>query len=222
MSRRISIRRIIGAIVAAVLVTATVFLASLSYQVGRQFSECLNARPATLAVDLSRPGRATAPFHQTSQFSYAEAFYVTVKPKVDPGRSKLLRGLDGTITISDLDGHRVQSWEMDDTRVGADEPTMLKYGSVNADGEILLACFRPFALGDYTVTVEVRTGAAALAGAEQTIHAQYVPCGMERIPAQIVAFLAWVCGIPGFLLGVVVATGFIRYGLSKPPTKLVN
>ena len=204
MPQRISIRRIVGAIVAAGLIAATAYFALAYRRMDREFYEWIDARPVEVAVDLSRPGKISAPFRQTCQVSHGEAFYLTVEPSGDRPNSQLLDGLDGRITIHDADGNEVQSLELTsriDSGADVDEPIRLAY-------------FHPFANGDYTATIEIRNGAASLKGTEQTVHAEYQLCGLERFPATISGFLALVCGIPGLIIGINVIKGFVKHGLS--------
>ena len=175
----------------------------------REFFAWIDARPLNVAADLSRPGTFTAPFDQTCQVSHGEAFYLTVGPTTDPSNAQLLHGLDGTITIKDADGDEVQSLKMTseiDLDAAAEEPIMLAY-------------FHPFANGDYTATIDVKNGATALHGSEQTIHAKYLLCGLERFPATISALLAFVCGIPGVIIGAIVTKGFVKHGWATPQTR---
>ena len=208
MTRQMSIRRVLSSIVAAGLIAAAVYFALEYRRMDRSFHEWIDARPVTMAVDLSRPGNFSAPFRQTCQISHAEAFYLTVRPlpKGDRDNSQPLHGLDATITISDNDGNEIASLEMATGISSTADP----------DAPIRLAQFAPFANGDYTVTIDVRNGAAALSGTEQTVHAEYLLCGLERLPAAIARFLAFACGISGLTIGIIVTRGFVKYGLSTP------
>lgn len=202
MPQRNSIRRIVGAIIAVGLLAGAVNFALDYRRMDREFYKWFEARPLTVAADLSQPSTVTAPFHQTCQVSHGEAFYLTIKPaSLNDGRN-LLDGLAGTITIKDAAGNEVQSIKLapvSNSFMNSGEPIMLEY-------------FHPFANGEYTATINVESGAASLRGREQTIHAQYHLCGMERMPATISAFLAIVCGIPGLIIGVIVAKNFIKHG----------
>jgi len=204
MARRLSITRIVCAIVAAGLIGVAAYLAYGSFRINRDFHEWMDARPVEIAVDLSRPETFTAPFHQTCGISHGEAFYLTV-PKSPDGAdcAELLQGLRGTITINDE-----QDKEMETLEISGEV-----YHVDNTEGLLMLVDFRPFPEGNYTLTLEVEEGAPALAGIEQTIHAEYQLCGMERIGAQIAGLFAFVFAIPGLIVGVSVVRGFAKYGL---------
>ena len=73
----------------------------------REFLEWVDARPLDAAVDLSRPGKVIARFHQTCQVSHGEEIYLAVKPAADRSNSTLLQGLDGVIRINDIDGKAI-------------------------------------------------------------------------------------------------------------------
>src|SRR5688572_12835904 len=92
MTRRISRRRIFGAIVAASLIAASVYFAFEHRRMDRAFYQWIDARPMTINVDLSQPSKVAAPFHQTCQSSHGEAFYLTVEALDDRRNAKLLRG----------------------------------------------------------------------------------------------------------------------------------
>ena len=208
MTRRISIRRIVGAVVAVGLIIQAVAFALEYRRRDRSFYDWIDARPASMAVDLSRPGTVTAPFHQTCQVSHGEAFYLTVDPIGDRNKSELLRGLEGTITINDIDGKEMQSLRISaelDLEHEVDEPIQLAY-------------FDPFEIGDYSVVIDIRNGASSLAGTKQAIHARYILCGLERFPATLALLLAFACGSFGLVLGGVVTIRFINHGLSLPNT----
>jgi hypothetical protein len=174
----------------------------------RQFFDWIDARPLTIKAALSQPSRLTAHFNQTCQISHGEAFYLTVNPNGDLPKSDVLKGLEGTITTNDAEGNEIESLKMTSqvaSEVGLDEPIMLAY-------------FHPFATGDYTATIDVEHGAPALDGREQSIHARYLLCGLERFPVMISGFLALACGIPGITIGVIVTKGFVKHGIAPPQT----
>ena len=67
--------------------------------------------------------------------------------------------------------------------------------------------------GNYTLDIQVRSGAEALSETEQTISVKYFLCGLEGWPAAIARLLALVFGVPGAIISVCVMIGFIRYGV---------
>jgi len=206
MVKHISIWRLVAAITAGGLICGAVYWSFKYRRMDREFLEWVDARPLDAAVDLSRPGKVTARFHQTCQVSHGEEIYLAVKPAADRSNSTLLQGLDGVIRINDIDGKEIQVLKL----------TSEVNSAVAADEPIKLAYFHPFAKGDYTATIDIKNGAAALDGLEQRIYAKYALCGCEHIPAAIAGFFAFVFGIPGLIMAVIVTRGFIKYGLAKP------
>lgn len=200
MARRISIRRLILALVAVVLGMTAAFFYSEYRDLDRRFHEWLIARPMSMAVDLSRPGTFTAPFQQTCDASHGEAIYLAVESPdaVEPG--KLLEGLDARIAIVDTDGKEVYC-----EKAG---PEFRQEGD-----DIQLAYFHPFSTGSYTARIEVSAGAPALQGIEQTLFAKYRLCGLERLPADIARALALLSGIPAALMALFSAVQFYRHGI---------
>lgn len=207
MIRQVAIGRLIASIVAVGLLLACAYSALEYRRKDREFFEWIDARPLTTSIDLSRPGKTSALLKQTCQTSHGEAFYLTVAsmPPATKARMRLLEGLDGTVTILDNSGHVFESLKISST---TDED--------RGDGEsLMIAYFPPFAVGDYTVTFDIARGAPALKGAEQTIYAKYLLCGLERFPALIAAGFAFVFGLPAFVVLIFVANGWIRHGIWK-------
>ena len=208
MTRRISIRRIACFVIAVGLLATAIYCGLYAWRLDREFQAWITARPVVMAVDLSKTGQFTAPFHQTCCVSHGEAFYVTVPTSMLAGLepATLLEGLHGTIKIADRDGNEIESLDV------TNQPPR----DVSRGQPIMLAYFRPFADGNYTVTIDVDSGAPALAGAEQVIHAEYQLCGVERYPSMIAAFVAFVLGVPALIMLPIAAVAFCRYGFRMP------
>ena len=206
MVKHISIWRLVAAITAGGLICGAAYWSFDYRRLNREFLEWGDARPLDATVDLSRPGKVTARFLQTCQVSHGEEIYLAVKPVANLSNSTLLQGLDGVIRINDFDGKEIQVLKL----------TSEMNSAVAADEPIRLAYFYPFKNGDYTATIDIKNGAAALDGLEQRIYAKYGLCGCEHVPAAIAGFFAFVFGIPGLIMAVIVTRGFIKYGLAKP------
>ena len=107
MVKHTSIWRLVAAITAGGLICAAVYWSFKYRRMDREFLEWGDARPLDAAVDLSRPGKVTARFHQTCQVSHGEEIYLAVKPAADRSNSTLLQGLDGVIRINDIHGKEI-------------------------------------------------------------------------------------------------------------------
>lgn len=107
---------------------------------------------------------------------------------------KLFDGLDGTFEIRDSAGAIVESKRL--------RPFVDEYGP--ADHETLLVFFDPFAKGDYEATIDVVSGAPALAGRDQVVYAKYQLCGLELLPAYLTGALGIASGVFGLLIGLLV------------------
>jgi hypothetical protein len=212
VARRISIRRIILAVVAVALITQAITFASAYWRIERNFTESMVARPVSLSVDLSQPAQYTARFQQTCSSAHGEAICLAIDPAnaKDGALEKLLEGLDGRITISDCAGTEVR-------KVGIDAESRAKSQDCRrpavGPGEIEIAYFHPFPISEYSATITVTKGAPGLRGAKQTVFAKYELCGMERMPALIAAILGWACGVPGIVLAVIAAVRFYKHGI---------
>src|SRR5690606_18972909 len=80
-------------------------------------------------------------------------------------------------------------------------------------GETILAQLAPFQKGDHTATIRIDSGASRLAGQPQRIYAKYQLCGLEKMPAFVVAVFAVVSGVVGLVLASCVAPGLRRHGI---------
>jgi hypothetical protein len=197
--------RIVACVIAAILIATTLYFTTEWYRLGRDLDECADARPVSVAVDFSRPGTIRAPFKQAYTLPDGEAFYLAMPFDIPVARAlELLRGLDGTITITDSEGNEILV-----KTISPEAP------ETTAAGPILLADFVPFAKGDYTVTIDITTGAPALAGTQQTLFAKYEMCGFEPMPVMLAAFLAILCAVPAVVLTAFLTVGFVRRGIRR-------
>jgi hypothetical protein len=206
MAQPVSIRRILLALVALALSVATVIFVVEFRRLDRQFYEWIDARPTSLPVDLSKPGTYTAAFQQTCSSSHGEVLYLELKPSAGAAidTAHVLDGLAARLVIADANGQEILNQEI----------TPVVYQGM--DG-IQLAHFHPFPTGNYTASIIVSRGAAAVQGVEQTVFAQYQLCGLERFPAMIAGALALACGIPALVLVPITARRFFKYGIRARP-----
>ncbi|HND56091.1 MAG TPA: hypothetical protein PLV92_26930, partial [Pirellulaceae bacterium] len=178
---------------------ATAYLAAESWRKYEDFDSWIEARPIDLAVDFSRPGTFRGPFRQTCQSAHGEGLYVHVDGLKDDETIPELTDLDAVFTIRDGAGNVIAAGKLH----GAHESIYgLRAGRLVAD-------LHPFVTGDYEATVEVRRGAAWLAGKPQTLRGRYHLCGLERMGADIAMFLASAAGMIG-----AVVTMFVLYGVA--------
>ena len=188
--------RLFGAAVAAALIAVTVYLAVESRWMYRVVEEAAAARPVSVPIDLSRPGKTTAPLKQTYGSSCHEALFLELLDGDAEERSpdEPLEGLRGTVTITDQAGREVVSVPMPGGMSGT------------------VADFTPMPVGEYELTIEVIQGAPALSGREQRLVGEYVMCGIDRMPAQFTAWLAIAAGVASLVLSLNVILGFARFG----------
>jgi hypothetical protein len=206
MSRRISIRRIFSLTVATSLLGGAAYCGLQWHRLHREFQSWIDARPLTTTIDLSRPGTVTAPLHQTCDMSHGEAFMLTVSAGGDHEQPQPLKDLEGTITIKNAAGEDVESLEMAQiiNDHGLDQPIMLVY-------------FHPFPVGEYTATITVIHGAEALSGADQTVHVEYLLCGLEQLPQLFAGGLTFVLALPGLIVATLTTIGVTRHGFTVVP-----
>ena len=202
---RIATGRIVGLIIAIVGIGVSIWYACIALRMNAEFYQWLDARPMESVIDLSKPGETTVAFHQTCHISHGEALYLEsdLDDESEQDTNRLLKDLSGSIVIKDLDGTDIES-------VAFNNETVQSW-----DGTIRIAEFAPFPDGDYVATIRVDSGAAALAGKQQTIYAKYELCGLERMPAMIAAVVALGAGIIGLVAAVCVLPGLLRCGIRR-------
>lgn len=194
-------RRILWWVIAG---TALLFAAgaALFFQQGRdwhrRFDEWLVARPVDLEVDLSVPGTFSAPLLQTCSVAHAEVFELLTPDSPVTPDADVLEGLQGALRVTDADGREVTAETF---------PPSREVLGPRTEG-LLLFRILPFPAGGYTVSLDVTSGAPALAGMRQRLVARYELCGMERLPGTIAYAFSAGFGLVGIVLGVILlATG---------------
>lgn len=203
--RRIAIARLVGLVVAVVCIGLSVHYGLAAKRHNAEFDEWLDARPMECAVDLSKPGETTAPFHQTCGVSHGESLFLECDPENAPRvkRDELLKGLSARLVIKDSEGKEVKNVAMESERMKA----------WNDGVTFMLADFEPFHTGDYVATIHVDSGAPALAGKRQTVYAGYLMCGVEQMPAYLCTWTAWGAGMIGLVSAAFVLPGLFRSGI---------
>ena len=168
-----------------------------------EFHQWLDARPMETAIDLSKPSETTVPFHQTCSISHGEALYLDcdLDEESKQNTEELFAALSGNVAIKDSNGNEIESVKINNTTV--------RYW----DGKIMLTGFAPFRNGDYSATIRIDSGVAALADKEQTLYASYQLCGLEQMPAMIAGAFAFGAGIIGLVAAVSVFPGLLQCGI---------
>jgi hypothetical protein len=197
--------RIFGLLIAAVGIGASIWWARAAVRRNAEFHQWREARPLETSIDLSRPGETTAPFQQTCSTSHGESIFLDSDLDDAPGQNleALFADLSGSIVIRDSNGDEIESVEINSRTVH------------DWDGRIMLAGFTPFRKWDYVATIRVDSGAAALAGKQQTIYARYQLCGLEQMPALIAGAFAFGAGIIGLVSAGCVLPGLLRSGFRR-------
>ena len=205
MQKRIAIWRIVWSAIGVGLIAAT----ALSWLECRRLDcilkDAMEARPLVTTVDLSQRGVLTAQLTQTYSGSCQEGLYLDLAEAGVTPRSpaELLKGLRGKVTVSDLDGNTVMSKEIT-------EEWDSEYSNEKA---ILLMYLPPVEQGDYTVALDITSGATALRGTKQEVFVKYLFCGIEHFPVAVMRLLTWGLAITALIISVVLAIRFMKYGL---------
>ena len=206
---RIAVGRSIGLLLAITGITLSINGAYEALRMIADFHAWLEARPMETAIDLSRPGEITVPFHQTCSSSHGEGLYLKcdLDEKLQQKPQELLEGLSGAVVLKGLDGREIVSVKVNDKRA--------QYW----DGQLMLTNFSPFGIGTYVATIRIDSGAPALAGREQTIYVKYHLCGLEQVPAMVAGAFALGAGILGLVSAMCVLPGLLQYGFVRQVPK---
>ena len=201
--RQIATGRIVGLLIAIIGVGVAIWCARDAIRMNAEFHQWLDARPMETAIDLSKPGETTVPFHQTCSISHGEALYLDcdLDEESKQNTEELFAALSGNVIIKDSNGNEIESVKINNTTV--------QYW----DGKIILTGFAPFRNGDYNATIRIDSGVAALADKEQAIYAKYQLCGLEQMPAMIAGAFAFGAGIIGLVAAVSVLPGLLQCGI---------
>lgn len=201
--RRVSIGRIVALILAVGFLGVAGWCGVEAWFWGSSFYEWLEARPTEMMVDLSQSGTTTAAFHQTCSIAHGEVIYLECELSVESGEgiAELFDGLSGSLAIVDQTGTEVERFEIDSSTVWM------------GDRELMLVRFKPFPTGDYTMSLQIDSGAASLAGNPVKMFARYQLCGLEQAPAVINGVIAFVAGFIGIVLLAWVMPALLQEGI---------
>jgi hypothetical protein len=195
--RKWSWLRAIGWIIAIGLIVAAVILIVEGARWRARFDEWIVAKPVAFNADLSKPGRFSAPFHQTCELAHAEVVGIECA-KGAPVPKGAADGLKATITVENAAGQCLVRESVPDSWSSA------MSGQVE-DLEPLLRIESNLPNGGYTMTLVVQEGAPGLAGISTRVAARYELCGLEMLPAVFMERGGLACGLVGGLVGLPMA-----------------
>ncbi len=169
----------------------------------REFFQAFAATPAEGAIDLSKIGTTRMAFRSTYPMAHGVGLFLMLpeQPRGQAGEPAAeCFGLDGEFRISDHSGSTVWTGPIE-PRVGAPPPGDPESWNTVAPA-IDLASVDVFSRGDYTLTVDVRSPAAKLAGVAQRLVGRYELCGLEKLPAMVYGAAAVVSGLLAGVFGL--------------------
>ena len=204
----IAIGRVIGTLISIASFGIAIWFADQAVVLNRHVQLGLYSRPMEATLDLSRPGRATAPFHHACDLSSILLFYVELNTDDVKGNSaqELFRGMSGRIVIKDpASGTIVGKTMFDERTVEVDR----------SNGKLSFTHMPAFPLGDYIAKIYVDSGGTGLAGKKQKVHASYRVDGMYEGIAFLGAALAIAATVTGLVSGALVLPGIVRGGFRR-------
>ena len=166
------------------LVAAGVVAGVRSWRGYRDFERWQTDEPFVAAVDLGAVGETVVPFRQTCTAACDAGVWI----KSSDGEGISLEGLAGRITLTDAAGRVV------DERPFTGDPLW-----THSDVHTLTNVDPTLPAGEYVARIIVDTPAAG-AGV-RTLHADYLLCGLEQLPAFLFGVAGAVLGTLGLLLG---------------------
>jgi hypothetical protein len=205
--RQLAIRRLIALCLTPLLVVFAVTSTIDARGSSGHFAQWQTDRPVDAFVDFSKTGLTTMPFTQTCQIAHAEFVSLELEDAAalmpDP-----LSGLAGSMNIVYGDDTVVAS---------SDLASAAFYDDGTNRRRFVLARFAPISNGTYTLKLQVDKPAPLLANHRQRLSAQYMLCGMEKLPellASSFAILGWILVLA---VGVPSLIGWLRYGWRVKP-----
>jgi hypothetical protein len=185
---------IVPAVFAAVLIGLTVWSYVRYRAKYDEWSDWMTSRPVSGPVDLSRPGTLTVPFTLGDTPGHGLFFNLVVEHGETGPAS--LQGLEVSGRLTDTRGADVGAFLNGEPEHGSEGKT--------AQWREVGFCTRRLPPGEYTLTLEVRSGAPDLAAVPQGIYTRYWLCELEMLPVWGRALLTFVTGFPAAMLWLVV------------------
>ncbi|VTS03701.1 Uncharacterized protein OS=Planctomyces maris DSM 8797 GN=PM8797T_00959 PE=4 SV=1 [Gemmata massiliana] len=192
-------------------ITPTVWAVALSVGAGYSYARyagvkttvdrALSARPGLTHIDLTHPGSVTTPIPQSpGVHPHSVAFYLKLEGSKSSGKTHRLKGLRGSITLTDDSGGVVELRQFDESMSSAIE-----------NGDLCdLGFSPPVPGGGYTMTVTIESGASATEAARATVYGRYMVCEMEMFPALEWLLLTYSAGGPALVFWLIAIGRVIR------------
>lgn len=216
--RKLAKARLTGGVIACTAICVTLFFAKLAFDYQHTFRGWISAHPMEVTLDLSRPGTVTVPFHQTCSVSHGEGVFVDGGLKDDGEQipQAELNGLSGSIVIQNAADEEIvaRHFKVSEATL-SDSPG----NSGLVSGGQMLVEIPTFSQGEYTATITIEKGVAALSGQTQRLYAKYQLCGLEQIPVVVLGFISFCAGVVGLFALVAVLPGFLRSGIWREVIK---
>lgn len=208
--KTISIGRAIATVIAVTFIAAGFFLLYGAYQLWDVFHAQFEDRQLEMTVDLSQPNEFTGTLRQKTWPCMGQFFSIHLPEEDVAGISpdSLIESLEFDYEILDSQGEEIASGSHDTlphwTKENEPESHDIPIIHVRAFGPVVEA--RAVVPAEYTFNIRVLKGAPKLAGLEQKLVCQVVPCSVELQGTIIIALLS----AAAFALG-----GIILYSVRR-------
>ncbi len=176
-------------------ITPTVWAVALSVGAGYSYARYVNAkepvdralsaRPGLTHIDLTHPGSVTTSITQsTGVHPHGVGYYLELEGSESSGKTHLLKGLRGSITLTDHSGKIVELRPFDEGMSPVAEN----------DNLYDLGHSPPVPGGGYTMTITIENSAPATETARTAVYGRYMVCELEMLPALQLVLLTCFAG----------------------------
>jgi hypothetical protein len=157
-----------------------------SWQFGQKLELWQTSRQADFPIDLSKPGTGSGTLNQLTDFVCHQIYLVQIDNQ-SIAKREMLDGFRGELVIVDSKKKEVMTIPL--------HYELYESWFKLEDSQLMLTRNRPFEAGEYTLRLEVRNPAQALAGIPHRLVVRYQLCGLEGMPQLVGYGIVIVCGI---------------------------
>lgn len=205
--RRLSLGRVVGAVVATLLLVSTLYNGVQAWRFHWTLSEQKAARPLSMVIDLSQPGVVHAPLTMGLPTLHGLSLHVaTADPQRDAG--VLLANLEGTLEFLDPQNGSV----LFQTDLPNEHIDLNTGGSDN----VLVGFARVDGPGTYTARMTVHSPAPATQGQKITLYARNEFCAAETVADFLVKTLTLASAVGFVVIGGLTFRGVRCNGWWRP------
>lgn len=199
MKGKIPRRRIIGMVIAAVLLCFGSLMFPLSHIYRGSIERWHEAEALRLKVDLSKPGDYSAPFIQSCRMADGIYLYVETEKRFSTKDEAVafVKGIRGRLSITGPNGESVLGYDFSDADIN--------FWRLDSKSVVPVLPMRFLGKGEYVLNLIIHEPAPALADINHMLVAGYLICGLKLMPAVLLKLAGFVSiGIAVVIIIVIV------------------